>query len=157
MGHKQFLSILWSFWSLVLIAQPQQVISSAGNPFENSCGSISFTLGESITSTLSTSASILTQGFHQTKLVITDYQEVRSPDNNIVVFPNPTEEFVILKIETFQGFSYTLHDLTGRMIGKEEIIDTETELDFNTLVPSTYILKVRNKDKAIRTFKIIKH
>ena len=72
MDHKRILTILLSCWSMFLFAQQQEVISSAGAAFENSTGSISFTMGECITSTLSTTSYILTQGFHQTKLTIVD-------------------------------------------------------------------------------------
>ena len=78
-------------------------------------------------------------------------------DMDIMAYPNPAKEFVILRIEEFQGFSYALYDLTGRIIEKNEIFRTETEIDFNILQPSTYILKVLNNKKDIRTFKIIKH
>ena len=157
MDHRKFLTILLSFWSVIIIAQPQQVISTAGGAFENGSGSISFTIGECITSTLSSSATILTQGFHQPKLVIIDNQPIKLDDIDITAFPNPAKEFVILRIKEFRGFSYTLHDLTGRIIEKKEIFSSETEIDFKNLVPSAYILKVSNKNEDTRTFKIIKH
>jgi hypothetical protein len=142
---------------MILLAQPQQVISSAGSAFENSSGSISFTIGECITNTFSSSSMILTQGFHQPKLVIIDNLTDELFDIDIIAFPNPAKEFVILRIEEFQGFSYALYDLTGGVIEKNEIFSSETEIDFNILVPSTYVLKVINNREEIRTFKIIKH
>lgn len=156
MDQKKFLTILLSFWSMILLAQPQQVISSAGSAFENSSGSISFTIGECITNTLSSPAMILTQGFHQPKLVIDNLTD-KLFDMDIVAFPNPVKEFVILRIEEFRGCSYALYDLTGRVIEKNEIFSSETEIDFNILMPSAYVLKVINNRKEIRTFKIIKH
>ena len=157
MDQRKLLTIFLSFWCMMLFAQPQQVVSSAGNTFENSSGSISFTIGEPVTSTLSASGNILTQGFHQPKLVVIDNQPLKSPDMDIMAYPNPAKEFVVLRIEKFQGFSYTLYDLTGRIIEKNEIFKTETEIDFNILVPSAYILKVLDNKNEIRTFKIIKH
>ena len=157
MDQRKLLTVFLSFWCMMLFAQPQQVVSSAGNTFENSSGSISFTIGEPVTSTLSASGNILTQGFHQPKLVIIDNQPLKMLGMDIMAYPNPVKEFVILRIEEFQGFSYALYDLTGRIIEKNEIFRTETEIDFNILEPSAYILKVLNNKKEIRTFKIIKH
>ena len=157
MDQRKLLTILMSFWCMIVFAQPQEVVSSAGGAFENNSGSISFTLGECITSTFSSSGIILTQGFHQPKLVIIDNQPIRPLDIEIVAYPNPAKEFVILKIEKSQEFSYVLCDMMGRIIEKKEIVSTETEIDFKTLEPSTYILKVFKNKEDVRTFKIIKH
>ena len=157
MDHRKFLTILLSFWCMIMLAQPQEVVSSAGSAFENSSGSISFTIGECITSTFSPSGIILTQGFHQPKLVIIDNQPIRPLDIEITAYPNPAKEFVILKIEKSQEFSYVLCDMMGRIIEKKEIVSTETEIDFTYLKPSTYVLRVLKSKGEVRTFKIIKY
>ena len=72
MDHKKIFTILLSFWSIIAFAQPLEVISSAGNHFNNSSGSISFTIGECIISTANSATLILTQGFQQPILVFVD-------------------------------------------------------------------------------------
>jgi len=47
------------------LVSAQQVISSGGDYFSNSVGSISQTIGETVIDTYSTSSNILTQGFQQ--------------------------------------------------------------------------------------------
>jgi hypothetical protein len=157
MDHKVLLAILLSFWSVVLFAQPQQVISSSGGAFENSSGSISFTIGECIIGTHSSTGSMLTQGFQQPKLVIIGISPVHQNTMDIIVFPNPAGEYVILKTDHFQGLSYTLCDLNGKIISRGGIFSTETEIDFNILEPSTYLLRVDRNETLIRTFKIQKY
>lgn len=156
MRCKRILTVLLSFWSMVLFAQQQEVISTAGTSFENNSGSISFTIGECISSTLTSSGVILTQGFQQSKLVIIDNQPIKPLGIEIVAYPNPTKEFVILKIDKSQDFSFVLCDLTGRIIEKKDIVSSETEIDVNYLDPSAYILKVLKNNEEVKTFKIIK-
>ena len=156
MDKKKLLILLLSFLSIILFAQPQQVISSAGNMFEHSSGSISFTMGECITITCCSETNILTQGFQQSRLVIIDIGPPREQQIEISAFPNPANSYVILKTENYQGLTYTLYDLTGRIIEQNGLYRTETTIDFSSLVPSTYLLKVNNQEE-LRIFKITKH
>ena len=156
MRCKKILTVLLSFWSMVLFAQQQEVISSAGASFENSSGSISFTIGECISSTLTSPDVILTQGFQQSNLVLIDNLSIRPLGIEIVAYPNPAKEFVILKIDKSQDFSFVLCDLTGRIIEKKDVVKSETEINLNYLDPSVYILKILKDNEEVKTFKIIK-
>ena len=65
---KQFIiisSVAFCLLGYVQTVQAQKVIATSGNYFENSSGSISWTIGEPVTATLTTADNILTQGFHQ--------------------------------------------------------------------------------------------
>ena len=156
MRYRKILTILFCFWSVLLFAQQQEVISSAGTSFDNSTGSISFTIGECISSTLTSSGVILTQGFQQSKLVIIDNNTNRPLGIGIVAYPNPTKEFVTLKIDKSQDFSFVLYNLTGKVIEKKNIVSSEIKIDFDYLDPSAYILKVLKGNEEVKTFKIIK-
>ncbi len=156
MRCKKILTVLLSFWSMVLFAQQQEVISSAGASFENSSGSISFTIGECISSTLTSTDIILTQGFQQSNLVLIDNLSIGPLGIEIVAYPNPAKEFVILKIDKSQDFSFVLCDLTGRIIEKKDVVKSETEINLNYLDPSVYILKILKDNEEVKTFKIIK-
>ena len=153
---KIILTIVFSIWSLTLIAQQQEVISSAGSFFENSSGSISFTIGECISSSLSSTSIILTQGFQQSKLNIVGIPNNKFLDYEIMAFPNPVKEFVTLKIEKPQGFTYKLYSMNGTIIENKIIVSTDSEINFNELPPSVYILRVFQNNEGVKSFKIIK-
>jgi hypothetical protein len=51
-------------------AYSQEVISNAGEHYENDNGSISWTIGEPVIETLGSSNNYLTQGFHQPNAVV---------------------------------------------------------------------------------------
>ena len=63
--HMKKIMILLMCGSLFSLAEAQEVIATSGTVFENGNGSISFTVGEAVTGTLSSAATVLTQGFQQ--------------------------------------------------------------------------------------------
>ena len=100
----------------------QQVVATAGGTLENSYGSISYTIVETVAQTLSKNDKILTQGFHQTNLVVSALIELKDLGYTISAFPNPTTDFVKLKIskEIVNGMQYLLFDLTGRLVSQKK-------------------------------------
>jgi len=136
----------------------QQVISSSGSTLKNSTGSLSFTVGELVIDTKNAGATTITQGFHQTKLTITAMNVLREQNFSISAFPNPTNDFVNLKIEKgeIRDIEFTLFDLQGKVLSNQKIKNTNTEVPFSGYNSGNYLLKVNQKGKEIQTFKIIK-
>ena len=54
----------------------QEIISTSGDYFENTTGSISWTIGESMIETYTNGSEILTQGFQQSRLTEVDRKSV---------------------------------------------------------------------------------
>jgi hypothetical protein len=136
----------------------QQVISSAGVSGSNANGSISSTVGELVIDTKTAGSTTITQGFHQTKLTVTAIQELKGLDFSITAFPNPTNDFVTIKIEDGKPskMTYSLFDSNGKSIQNGTLIDNEAEISFISLNPATYILKIMKNGKEIKTLKIVK-
>lgn len=136
----------------------QEVVSSAGNTLSNSGFEVSWTFGEPVINTISTGNVILTQGFHQTKLIITAIKDITDIKNTISVFPNPTQEFAIVKFnKLLKLVRYNLYDLSSKVIQSEEITSNETKIDLSEFAQGTYLLKiVQSNGQTIQTFKIIK-
>lgn len=136
----------------------QQVISSTGGSGSNSSGSITFTLGELVIDTKTSGGTSITQGFHQTKLTITEVTELPGLSFSIIAFPNPTSDFIMLKMakENNDKLGYALFDLQGKLLLKGDLSDGEAQVSFATLPPATYILKITKAGKEMKTMKIIK-
>lgn len=151
--------IVTAFMALIpRFANAQQVISSSGSVLKNSSGSLSFTLGELVIDTKNAGATAITQGFHQTKLTITAINVLREKNYSISAFPNPTNDFVNLKIEKgdIHDIEIVLFDLQGKVLSNQKIESTNTEVPFSGYNSGKYFLKVIQKGKEIQTFKIIK-
>lgn len=154
---KQILQVFF-FMLCYITAYSQQVVSSAGATSQTSSGGISYTIGESITETHSVSGKTLTQGFQQTKLVITAINETKDLGYTLTAFPNPTNDFVKLSISDSKvnGLRYVLYDLNGKVISSKQLDSSETVIPFSDATNASYILKVFNGQKEIKSFKIIK-
>ena len=155
MNRKLLFSLLLSFCCLGAFSQAHELVSASGASFQNSSGYISYSIGELITTTLSSSSAVLTQGFHQTRLrtvpVITQSAIQMS------VFPNPVKDLLILQIGDPLGFDYLLYDIRGGLLERGQVLDERTEIDFSALAPAVYILRVTNHKEELRLFQIVKY
>ena len=136
----------------------QEVVSSGGETQSASGYEISWTIGEPVIETISSGTNTLTQGFHQSKLTITPVTEFFYPDIEMKVFPNPTQDFVIIQFnEMIKNLHFSLFDLTGKVLKSKLITSTETRLNLKTYASGSYILKLsHNNQRPLQTFKVIK-
>ncbi|MCK4881230.1 MAG: T9SS type A sorting domain-containing protein, partial [Bacteroidales bacterium] len=129
--------------------------SASGASFQNSSGYISFSIGEVITTTLTSSSAILTQGFHQTRLRTVPV--INQSAIQMSVFPNPVKDLLILQIGDPLGFDYLLYDVRGGLLERGQVLDERTEINFSALAPAVYILRVTNHKEEVRLFQIVKY
>lgn len=141
----------------VFSANAQEVISTSGDFHSASTGSITWTIGEVLTETYATGLNYLTQGFNQSQLSATAIEELPGLDLLIEAFPNPTSDYLILQTDQIYPCEYQVFNLLGELVTEGKMIDRQTKIDFRDFVPATYILKIREKDLAIKQFKIVKH
>ncbi len=134
----------------------QEIITSGGDFFKNSSISVSWTLGETITETISDGTNILTQGFQQSRLSATEIFSVNSVNSVISIFPNPAENIINIKINTPDNLQYQFLDINGRILKEATITNVNTEIKVNNMPVSVYFLKIYNNNRIIKTYKIIK-
>ncbi len=156
MKIKSIITLISCCMLITFKSYSQDVIATAGCTFQTSQGSLSWTIGESITETFTKTNSILTQGFHQSNLTITAIHENDISDINIKVYPNPATDFVNIKVNGFDEMSYQVFDINGSLIENKEIIDLKTTISFENLSSATYIVRILKRETEITTYKIIK-
>ncbi|MBK6284487.1 MAG: T9SS type A sorting domain-containing protein [Draconibacterium sp.] len=137
----------------------QQVISSAGT---NSIGTdvqLSWTLGETVTESLTGPNFILTQGFHQGNLKVTAIGINPNAGFLISVYPNPVLSELILEVSTSgnPNLSYQLFDLEGKLIISQKVENFPEIINMNIYSSGTYLLKIiRNGKEMFPKFKVLK-
>ena len=155
-----FLSLLYAgAWSYSQSLSPE-VIATAGDHFSTSSAQLSWTLGEPVSETFyGEGTTILTQGFHQTTLMITALADF-SADFKVSVYPNPTAEWLNVEApDAPAAFGLELFDVTGKPL---QFLPAEPQserrtVDLSGLTPGMYLLRLRTEDrKTIKTFKIFK-
>ena len=155
MNRKLLFSLLLSFCCLGAFSQAHELVSASGASFQNSSGYISYSIGEVITTSFTSSSAILTQGFHQTRL--STVPVINQSAIQVSVFPNPVNDLLILQIGDPQGFDYLLYDVRGGLLERGQVLNERTEINFSALAPAIYILRVTNHKEEVRLFQIVKY
>ena len=148
------------YFSLFLLAisvtaysqdMPQQVIGSAGDQHTIESASVSWTVGEVTTATLSSSSVTLSQGFQQGNLTINTLVDQDMLDFNLKAYPNPVIDILLLETDEAQQM-YQVINMQGEVVLNGNITAILQEIDFTNLPNGVYLLSVDQK----QTHKIIK-
>jgi len=137
------------------------VISSAGETFQNNEVQLDWTLGEVMTATLENNTNILSQGFQQPYLEITSINKLSSAFGNIKIFPNPTHDWINFDLTLNQNTTVLirLFDTNGKLIWenkKQETLITD-KLNLKYFSSGNYILNFScDKEQFSQSFQILK-
>lgn len=156
MRHTLIFLLLIAVINVKSYAQRTEVITSSGDFFKNSIGSISWTLGELSIETYSAQSKILTQGFQQTNSdkLVTGLSEWT--DLMLEAYPNPAVDELFIHTSSPSGLSYQLLDLVGKPISQRKLTTEETSIPLMGLAPAMYLLEIRKDAVLIKIFRIIK-
>ncbi|HNS17389.1 MAG TPA: T9SS type A sorting domain-containing protein [Bacteroidales bacterium] len=139
-----------------------EVIASAGDIFTSKNGSLSWTLGEAVTETISSENSLLTQGFQQSFLQILKVDSPEDPDVGVTVYPNPVKDLLTVEITSLEKepqIQLELFDFVGQRI-YDQTIRSQThkeQLDVSPFSSSLFVLRVINLNSHLtQSFKIHK-
>ncbi len=160
---KQQRKILCTFFFLgfcFAILQAQETIPAAGVNASGSGGSISYTVGQILCSSISGSNGTVVQGVQQPYeiSIVTEILDVEAINLNYLVYPNPTSGLLRLVIESpdFENMRLSLYDISGILLRDMKIESSETEISLGEYTSSTYFLKIFRNNLEIKVFKIIK-
>ena len=157
-----FFLFLFLCSSTELFAQESQ--NTSGGMANGNGGTISYSIGQVVYTTNSGNKGEMFQGVQQPYeiSVINDINDLEEISLSIIVYPNPTSDLLILKLEDhdnlgFNSYKYEFYDINGKLINAYRIFDSITSINMTNLVAATYILKVFKNQKNMKTFKIIKN
>ncbi len=142
--------------------QAQEAIPASGGNASGSGGSVSYSVGQLVYTTNTGTNGTVAQGVQQPFeiSVITGFEEEAIGINlSNSVYPNPTSDFVKLRIENYktENLIYQLYDINGKNLETEKIESNEARIFMSNYAPAIYFLKVLQGNKEIKTFKIIKN
>jgi trimeric autotransporter adhesin len=75
---------------------------------------------------------------------------------SVSCYPNPALTFFRIYINNPAGYSYSLHELTGKLVKTGTISGSSTLVDVKNLQASTYLLTIYNGRSDIYSFRVIK-
>ncbi len=144
--------------------QAQEAVTASGGNSSGSGGSISYSAGQVFYTTSTETTGSVIQGVQLPYEIsaLTGIEEARDINLYFTAYPNPVNDFLILKVDTpFTGksrlLSYELFDMNGALLVSKKIEQSESVIPMEYLIPSTYILKVSENSREVKIFKIIKN
>ena len=155
-------SVAVVFLSLALTGlRAQETIPATGSNATGISGTVSYTIGQIFYETNTGTSGSVAQGVQQPyELYVVSGLEPSSEINLVfTAYPNPTPGILMLKIENLikKNMSYHLYTLEGKLIENRNIVGTETSIMMNGFIPGTYLLKITDKQKDLKIFKIVKY
>jgi hypothetical protein len=134
--------------------QAQQAILATGGNGSGSGGSAGYSVGQVVYSTRTGTNGSVAEGVQQPyEISIVDGLEEMSVNLNISSYPNPTSNYLILKVESIDlsTLSLQLYDINGKLLTSKKLTGNETIIEMSMLTPSVYYLNVTDDKKELRT------
>ena len=136
-----------------------QVLSASGGDATGSGGSVAYSVGQIVYTTSTGTTGSVAQGVEQAYEIYSVGIKETTLNISLSVFPNPTSDFLTLKVEDYNNetLSFDLLDEQGKLILSEQITNQETQVAMSTLARGSYFINIVQTNKKIQTFKIIKN
>ena len=160
-NQKIVLSTVLLFAFVLTGLYAQETIPATGGVASSSEGTISYSVGQMVyTTNIGTDGSV-SQGVQQPYeiSIITGLEDAAGINLESAVYPNPTSNFLYLKIESYNNeqLSYHLFNGNGKLLEDKRLTGEVTAIPMSHFVPAIYFLKVIDEQKELKTFKVIKH
>lgn len=140
--------------------QAQQAELTAGGIASGNGGSADYSVGQVAYTSIGNGNGSVNQGMQQPFelfiLGIDDYSDINL---KMIVFPNPAQAFIKLKMETekYVKLRYQLFDFSGKLLLNQQVSSKETNIPMKDLPPAIYFLSVSDNNLVLKSFKIIKN
>ena len=141
-------------------AQAQESATAAGGNASGGGGTVAYSIGQVVYTTNTGSNGSVAQGVqHPYEISVVLGVDNHQISLNVQAYPNPTTDYVILRIDNFKqnSLSYKIYNVEGKLLDYRNIENPETNIQMNTLASAAYFLKVLQKEEEVKTFKIIKN
>ncbi|MBI9054493.1 MAG: T9SS type A sorting domain-containing protein [Bacteroidales bacterium] len=154
------LFIVFIFVFVLTKVNAQEILSTSGNNAAGGSGTVTYTVGQIVYSTIIGESGSLAQGVQQAYeiTVISGFEHKKDIKLMCKAYPNPTVDNLILEIANYESdnLTYQLVDVNGKLIQTKKITVNETDIYMNNCAVGVYFLKLSSNCNPIKTFKIIK-
>lgn len=137
----------------------QKSVVSSGGKATTTSGSSSFTVGEIVYEEVNSSGGKSSSGV-QLPFEIYVVTSIGNLSNAVsaIVFPNPTTDRIILKIDEplANRYSYSLYSSNGVLLRSDKVAFGSTEIPLAGYSKGIYILEVQSRGQKVKSFKIVK-
>ena len=123
-----------------------EVVATSGDHYSANGIQLSWTVGEATIETYESNDNFITQGFHQTELLITEIDELNPTNVQVSLYPNPTADFLIITIaENENDLEMVLFDVNGKRLRSDKISGNQMTVDMTGLANAYYVVRLQSK------------
>jgi len=151
---------IFSFLLLTSVLSAQKTFSSSGFNSNGNSGIITYSVGQVAIDFNTGNNGSLVQGVQQPyEIFSTLGNDILNINLNLIAYPNPTTDQLVLGIENFKGkkFYYQLFNMEGKSLLYNKCVDNKTHINLNEFPSNTYLLSIVENNTVIKTFRIIKN
>lgn len=136
----------------------QQLVVTSGATASNSIGSLSYSIGQIATSSVSNQAGTMIEGLNQPYII----EDVSVPntvslDCAVNIFPNPTSNNIRVQPDgCTDELIYTLYNMKGQIIITRSTSSGECTFFMGSLPSGGYMLNIKDSQNRENNYKIIK-
>lgn len=146
---------------LVTGLHAQVAVSASGADASGSGGSMSISYGLAAYTTNTGSTGSVTQGVEQPYEISVITEIIDAPEVGLFfkTYPNPTTHSLTLRFggKLEAEYQAAIYDAFGKLCITKTVASNETSFDLSSLVTGTYILKLSDLNREVKTFKIVKN
>ena len=136
----------------------QESPTATGDEATGTGGTSSYSIGQVVYTTNTGTNGSVTQGVQQPFEISTMVGINKTSINlELSVYPNPTNNYLTLKVEKTEGLTFQLYDLQGKIIESKAVSTTSTNINLKGQPTAIYFLNVVKNNQILKTFKIIKN
>jgi hypothetical protein len=138
----------------------QESPTAAGGEATGTGGTASYSVGQVVYTTATGINGSVAQGMQQPFEISTTVGINETSINlEVNVYPNPTTNYLSLKVESekLETLTYQLIELQGKVLESKKITTTTSTIEMEELPKAIYFLKVTKDNQLIKTFKVIKN
>ena len=145
----------------VMFAQAQTTVTASGGEALGSGGTVSYTVGQVTYQTHRGTNTSVAEGVQQPYeiSVVTGIEEAKDIKLLVSAYPNPATDYLTVKVENYEtaNLQYLVFNINGELLQKVKCAGNETNINIQDYSTATYFVKVIDRQKEIKTFKIIKN
>lgn len=138
-----FICIFAYIFTFSQINKPE-ILGTAGDSFKNNTMILDWTIGEAMITTLTNESTQITQGFHQSTIIINDIKELPSGIEALNLFPNPASNHITLQSKFIkeQDIDLDLIAINGERLFSKHVrgFNLNETIDLSTLPSGLYYL-----------------
>ena len=136
----------------------QESPTASGGEATGAGGKASYSIGQVVYTTTTGTNGSVAQGVQQPyEISVTTGINETAINLEMNVYPNPTTNYLTLKVEKIESLTFQLIDIQGKIIKNKKVSATTSTINMEELPKAIYFLNVTDNNQVVKTFKIIKN